>query len=931
MAETLDIKIGDVTLSRNYAGTLRSFLDTVLDSSTMTSDEYWGWNAGVNLGAYLAAVWMEEELVYTYDEYPEDSQYLEDIHNPSQAPEWRAGYFNVYIKGQVSGGSEQSVLVGSYDLGWQWIGNGYDIWQATYPDWDETATFEFEISGTFEKRAKITYNNPVDNDYIHDAYSESGRSVAGPVPVTEMEYYYVPPASCDYTLELEGSTVDSGTVSAGDDQGLGMYRVEGFTETMSDAGPEVTQEELLAVDVTMSGSMPIGSISGSHEEITEGGITYGYRCVGNAGNFKLYAYGWPTAYPYPPKLPLCYEIEAPAATFTHAGSVKHWDNTATAGIELVIGETDNPTATTDVDGSFSKAVSYDGIWRVGWRFSPSVWYGDESNDYNTEHTAPGVSNPYAKAVPYFDTERETLWSKNYFGWGDHVCVFEEPEALFGWPDALTVSAEQAKDVTEFVGAASWSVTSGAAAITDVGGSLQVVVTSDCTIERSFASDQWAGARFADILHTSDDSGEITIEAAGRQYAFTSSDYRIDLACPSNIDGADTTNMLVGVTAPGWSWGIHSPGTVKLIGLRAGKTYTFTKVQLRRLSAEEGGYIKVYVNPHGPFVGSRIGDNRIEDVKQIEFSQSGNETVYAQQTGLVIVDGIVAAELSCIRHQMLLVAGWEENWYHPAMSIDDDESILFPHDGLVQMSLGETDSGWRTTDANAAWLKQGIYTDWDNVGIDAAVNPRRVIMPYEMGGCSFAVSKKLWGLGLFLLVDSGGVLRSRGVHVKSYLRNGGTFVSNTGNKLTDPLGFVQLPSLPQPHYERWTIEEVALDGTTVTVSGLARTYSDYEGCELFIPLAGDEPPAHNTIASITSGGVITLGSAITPADVLGTYVYCYLDYYHELIVSGLAFDPATGELHYDPVSGQLHYVVFNGPQLDYRNHAAVWAAFKGDLS
>mgnify|MGYP000996457241 CR=1 FL=1 len=112
MAETTDIKISDVTLNREYSGTLRSVMTTTPSGGGAQSIE--GWNGAATVGA-LASFWMFDDLVYTPEDVPEDPQYTSDLTNASTPPEWHSWRIDVYIKGQVNSGTTYSELVASHD------------------------------------------------------------------------------------------------------------------------------------------------------------------------------------------------------------------------------------------------------------------------------------------------------------------------------------------------------------------------------------------------------------------------------------------------------------------------------------------------------------------------------------------------------------------------------------------------------------------------------------------------------------------------------------------------------------------------------------------------------------------------------------------------------------------------------------------------
>ncbi|MCL5105662.1 MAG: hypothetical protein M1133_16340 [Armatimonadetes bacterium] len=633
-----------------------------------------------------------------------------------------------------------------------------------------------------------------------------------------------------------------------------------------------------------------------------------------------------------------------ALTYTHSGYVYHLNGDPVSGMTIEIGESATPAVTTNTNASgyFSTSRTFDGQWSVYLSLDDS---SDSKNDLPSVHGPDVITNLAATRNPWFPKDEtlpddDTTWGVNFSGHNDGRIDINSPVTLAGvGTNILQISAPYTKVVHDF-DTSGWSVSGGTADLSIEGGKLKVVVTSGTpTITKDFSatSTTLAGARYADIIYTADDTEGIQWEACGHQWNISPTSYRVDLSAPDSLDlVSDTTAAALNNPTAPWAWGVRNPGTMKLIGLRNGKTYYFDTITLKRLTEAEGGSLDVYIYGHGPYVGSIIGDDRESDnylTTMVAEPDPPRELIDVyEQSGIVLVDGVVAAEL-CSMHRWESPGSPSTVWYHEILSVNDDR-FLTPLSGMVEKSY-PTGTGT----AYGTYLTPGWYHGHDSVSFSAVGYLGAISLPLEYPVYAFSLTKWLKGHSIIRVIDPGGPPGITDIIHRKYIRDGGVMLSEETLQ-TDPKGFVVTGPLDQPHSESWQITDIASDGTWVVVGSKLYSAASYVGCSLWFGLyeIGGPDGRFKTVASI-DGTHLVLDSAL-PAVTGGydTYIdsYCYPldDYVHEFEVAhvnegALLCAASDGSLLCATSGGDLLYGSYDPivAAMQVRNHALALVTIK----
>ena len=643
----------------------------------------------------------------------------------------------------------------------------------------------------------------------------------------------------------------------------------------------------------------------------------GYCLAGNqAGNYNgqsslsgniltLYSAGWQDA--------ATLVVTCPPYTISYAGFVGDWDGTPRGGVTLSGGYVSGTTSGT-VDGNgnnFSASVTRPGIWQYyqtgvnwsqcGYPIAPNgsppryyhAWNGSSYNDYigcvasdspefvsATDENAViigglAISNCKTIGEPDFCYASDSV--DNFREYSDERIELQLPEG--SWPIAgssgqpLTLNIPASKTAVTFPDADSgqWSVTAGSGSVgSDGSGHLKITANSGPTTVQTayYASSILSGARYVDFVYSSDDTSAITVQIAGRQYSVTPSNYRIDLLAPMNpaTINAPTQSLYVSSGEPAWDWGIHQAGTIELIGLRGGHEYTLTAINLVRVNPAQVHIFRC------PFVGDQPDVDGSGDVYSI-YNPSFNPSApdWYTRIGIVLVDGVVGAEILGVVHTLNDPSGENAYWTHDVIAMS--ASVVYPNAGLVTVSSYDPT-------CYSTYLQQGIFAQSSGsstLSLGATPFSGFLTVPCAEATRTMCFTKYLRGQPAIRVVNAAGSAAVP-VTVKTNLVDASGNATQVASETINVSGPVQLFS-PKPQNQMVWGQINSISGSTYTVDALVGS-QNYTGFRIYIDTGTTQPNGAVIIASHNpSTGQITLASqppgtisVNNPACVLLTYQY-----------------------------------------------------------
>lgn len=622
-------------------------------------------------------------------------------------------------------------------------------------EYDETLAYELSITGTFDIKAKYSGELDSGTDFIYHAYPND-RDPYGITP-RELEVYYVPHSgsSVSVSLEIDSTEVYSGSVDASDYADEAAFNAafkNGFGKVLISADVVKTYDsavytardfgEMLEAVVTGMPNAGTQTITESVEE-TNGSAYWTPSATGGTYSIESSNSGYAHQIVFGPG----------ASNTTYNALITDWEGTVRSGVQIgvaeygaadhrggagtwaypVVAKTDNVIMTTGGLGTDQVIVYHPGDLRG---FDDSVLMNP--NTYYVQHpTGTGARRHNASDIDYepqqgiinLDSLNEPLYdaTETESAYGDWRCELypsyvDGTTEKFIIEDVLTVDAPTSADKTIFATHTNWSVTAGSADITDDGTTIIVDnITSDATISGNCSGFTFRGARFADLVHTSDSTDPLTITIGGCTWQVTAADTEFDLASPETGAAASSTSQTQITGTPDWGWGVGTVGTMTIAGLKVGKTYTFTKVTLKRKSK-----LKAVIFA-GAFIGDAEGATRASDTYTMHN--------FWTRKGLVFCDGMPAAEIRETHH--INTSGV---WTHE-YACTDDADVISPADGFVTWNHSAD------ADLEALYLLPGTYEEatlGSGIALDARLYGVDVLWPYNLGACTLNIWKRFRG-------------------------------------------------------------------------------------------------------------------------------------------------------------------------------------------
>lgn len=686
---------------------------------------------------------------------------------------------------------------------------------------DDTTTIAATISGPFNLYA--SYDEELYDGqsleswakYIrdHDPYGMTSRN---------LEYWYEPAGEITITVSSPiGGTVYTISASSFDSQAefVEFFRngfkasVEGTAISRYDlhclhALPEA--EKVMWGSISGSGcgdgtvvpSASVGGYGGGAEELTfhptDGSFEYwddGDRTYGDDAPT-------PTV-----------DLTCGPFTVSYSGVVQDIDGTSRTA-SILSGEYHDPASPICLSGPvISESIAYEGCWSVRCWGMPQyqihkvdgVGLGGTSSSHY--HEIIGLTNLASMGEPDFpaDPSDADSWFR------DSRVEIAGPH--FSWPAALTIDVPESKDILTFNSASGWSVSDGEADISLSGGKLHIQVTSGTpTISHAISGVSLAGARFADLVYTATDTEPIEIGIDGSTYEVKPDEPTIDLIAPTNNAlSVDSTQLW----QESWGYGMHEISSISFSGLRAGRSYLFEKLTLKR---HQSGSAWVYVT-QGGFIGDQVLGMESAD----PYSGSVKFRVF--------VDGIVALE------------GYDRQ----ALTTANLASLVSTTSGMVTCSVGA--GGW--SGAESTSLAPGYYpVEGTSVQIPARLTAARVTLPVPFGGAQFQANKHLRGRIFLRAPDR----RGKKVVLEKLV---GSTVVDTQELETDGIGLLVTPSLQQPVHNsdvryRFLVPSGSSGGVPVASGGKLLACSSTGKLRLNCcqPLAGEVETRNRTISLLT---------------------------------------------------------------------------------
>jgi hypothetical protein len=736
-------------------------------------------------------------------------------------------------------------------------------------DPETAAMFEFDLSFSFTVTIQATLDEYIEYANSHGEFVEiwgayDQRDPYG-VP-NDYAYKYFHLTALTTTVEAFGNTYSySETITP---ELIEEYK-HGFPDSAkADVGGGLfaygTDVRFPDIDSPLYQEMYYGTVSISGVGTPSVNTTYtsspgkgSVRAVFEGATMQVYGHG------HAESAEATMEITTGAYTVSRNGTVKHLDGTAKAGIGFSCLEGD---AFADAGGNISVPRVFQGIYKCGFRILDYPYVSGtvvDDGEYPIIHIGKGNLTGLTGAtepefgLPVSPSEHGTEWQSYDDGLVRYV------GGLLDWDGAVTFEAPLSKSVYDFDATAGWSVTPAGAATfgLDGSGNLQVAVSQDCEISKdiSAAGVTFAGARYVDIGFTSSDGSGVTLDVNGsREYALTTSDHIADVLAPSNqAPGVDTTQTLNLGDSPSWGWGIHGVSDIGFKALKAGVTYTFTGITLRR---GEDGTIKVMLSDGG-FVGDRPGDARTSNPDTLIPVPGGENGLVRGRRGVVLVDGIVAAEVYDMEHDVIPPGYWR----HIPLHLSQSDKVLYPSDGMVSMTVNTGSASWQIGDREVSMLADGVYESAANgtgVTVDWSLKYSSLTIPSAVAITGVSFAKQMRGRIICRVLNEDGTPATSGTLTAKLRRktDGGIVQTDT---YTIAGGYVELSSYPQAVVVSMSISSV--DGNVWHTS---IGYNIVGHTVFFVDTDG--APAQANVTAQT-GGDLTMSSSVVPASGQSAYV------------------------------------------------------------
>ncbi|MCE5322151.1 hypothetical protein LLG46_02420 [bacterium] len=679
------------------------------------------------------------------------------------------------------------------------------------------------------------------------------------------------------------------------------YAIGGNAKSTGGSGRQVYSASVSGI----SGS-PSGSLSVDIGTLTYGGGSAGLVCSGSghlSGGIGVMKGAYSTNY---------------------SGTIKNIDGTVPA-VAANISTIDDAGGYTDEDGIFEVSKSYDGHYEATLTHYLSPTDGtiiDSDSDvkddvgpsYNpTDDTSMIVLNAWigncrAMGEPefpwsmetgerYINTDGTNEYPVSFYGASDKRLPIRT--SMDYLEDALTITVPTSKSIISQFAAADWTVVEGAATITDTTDGIQVVVTSaPCRIKKTHSA-TLAGGRYADLLFTTnqaDDTDSVDVYLATRQYQISPADYEIDLIAPVDIDTpAVDMSQTAWTGSPTWGWGIHDVGDIEFGNLQADRVYTFKSLTLKRKHPFQ---VLVDGGTCTRKTGTSVGASDLGG----PYALAGDpNSTYYSRTAVVIVDGIVAAEIMGMTHY----TGDMGKWQHVPEALSAT-GRYYPNDGLVEFDYPE-----EATNIPIIYLARGHYTsdaESTSIAIDTYAQATKYAYPFnsEGGGAANAGASKRLRARLLVRAISKSGSDIGTVKLRKYDKVDGALLSEQDLTADDSGAFTA--ALQCPTTKQGTITSVT-DSTHFVVDGLDKDYTGYT-VYLLSGAGGTEYygyPQANVIAShnVGTGEVVLTNSLTGPQPDVGQKIWVHLDYRYDLLFpDGTLLCDIEGNLLADETTGSL---------------------------
>jgi hypothetical protein len=380
----------------------------------------------------------------------------------------------------------------------------------------------------------------------------------------------------------------------------------------------------------------------------------------------------------------------------------------------------------------------------------------------------------------------------------------------------------------------------------------------------------------------------------------------------------------------WGWGVHSAGTVKFTGLKSGKYYDLKSVTLKRVAT--GFSVQIFRNPQVSNVIKSLRDNDDHSLYLIGSKtwESGGTTlttyVYLTRIGVVLIDGIVAAELFGAVHTYV-PSFTVPRWIHTHMSLNHPQ-FIYPANGLVSANI-------TNPDVEAMYLNVGDHNvdNGTSIELSALAYYSSLRRGLDEASKTHTYQKYMRGKPYIRVINLTGAVCTG--ELKTYLLDSNDPIA-TESVSIPASGIVNIGSKRQAGMDYGTVTSGS--GDTYVINGLDSR--DYTGFRIYAKQEKDATitPIECTVVSHNQETDTFVLSHVFDNSLLpDTEVSVYLPYHYKLTVGeqtvtidmrnrcytfasmfvdvvtitehGLLYNPATGRLIYachGSTDGHLRY-------------------------
>lgn len=420
---------------------------------------------------------------------------------------------------------------------------------------------------------------------------------------------------------------------------------------------------------------------------------------------------------------------------------------------------------------------FTGPWQTaaGQAECKEVCYVTEEGGAKRRYHGPAyIEHPGGLGQPEYPDAQQPGYGDSSYADRRMLTTWDAPETMLVEPYEIEVTSDQ-KDVIvwQYNQHTDWRKSDEAHfEWTDVGGKPAFkVLNAGAWLEIDYPNVNMLGARWADVIITSDSTLAYKLTISEREYQVNLPDYRIDLLGYGNDDGlTEPTQSLLDVFLPEntippnipdipWDWGVYKANTIRLEGFEVGKTYTMDRLRLVRLTNPY-----VLILPEAQWVGWTPNDTtRDESTEPCAFiycGTGGTEThpceVYAQRAGFIIVDGVVAAEIVGVLHRRT----WTGECHAPDVRyamFNDPTYAAFPakESAFIRVTIHDVgDPGWGgIAEVPIGYLNPVYKTIGASEKLSAALRITRLNVPLCFGSVPMLAQKRYGGLALVRVADS----------------------------------------------------------------------------------------------------------------------------------------------------------------------------------